>query len=68
MNKLGTILGFGVLAIALAVSPMPLVQTLQNPSRQVVIYPNLLIAIPLILVGVLLLVYGVTADGSPDSA
>ncbi|MGA2461816.1 MAG: hypothetical protein ABSF82_10380 [Candidatus Bathyarchaeia archaeon] len=67
MNKLGAVLGFIVLAIALVASPMPLVKTLQDPPRQVVIYPNLLFAVPLMLLGALLLLYGMTADTSADS-
>jgi peptidoglycan/LPS O-acetylase OafA/YrhL len=60
MNKLGIILGVLVLAIALAAAPMPLTTTLQNPPRSVTIYPNILFAVPLILLGVLLLLYGFT--------
>jgi hypothetical protein len=68
LNKPGAILGFIVLAVALAASPMPLIQTLQDPPRAVVIYPNLLFAVPLMLLGILLLLYGITANTSVDSA
>ena len=61
MNKLGILLGVIVLAVSLAAAPMPLVVNLQDPTRDVVIYPNLLFAIPLILLGALLLLYGATA-------
>lgn len=61
MNKLGTILGLVVLAAAFAAAPMPLSVTLQNPTRTATIYPNVLFAVPLILLGVLLLLYGSTA-------
>ncbi len=61
MNKLGVILGAVVLIVAFAAAPMPLTVTLQAPSRNVVIYPNLLFAVPAILLGALLLLYGATA-------
>ncbi len=54
----GTIL----LVIALGVSPIPLAITLSDPSREVVLYPNVLFAVPLILLSALLLLYGVTTD------
>jgi lysylphosphatidylglycerol synthetase-like protein (DUF2156 family) len=60
MSKLGLILGVVVLVIAGALAPMPLRVTLQNPTRYVVLYPNLLFAVPLLLLGVLLLLYGGT--------
>jgi hypothetical protein len=66
LNKLGIILGAVLLVVAFAVSPIPLVTTLQNPPRQVVIYPNLLLAVPLILLGVLLLLYGATTGTLTD--
>ena len=47
-----------VLAAAVAAAPMPLNVTLQNPMRVVTLYPNLLFAVPLLLLGVLLLLYG----------
>ncbi len=62
MNRLGLLLGVVVLAVVLVAAPIPLVVTLQNPTRDVTIYPNLLIAIPLILLAALLLLYGVTAQ------
>ena len=55
---MGTLL---VLA-AVGAAPMPLKTILRNPTRTVVIYPNVLFAIPLILLGSLLLLYGVTAE------
>jgi hypothetical protein len=61
VNKLGILLGFIVLVGALAAAPMPLMVELQNPARNVVIYPNLLFAVPLILLGVVLLLYGAAA-------
>ncbi|MFI5450144.1 MAG: hypothetical protein ACHQ03_10340 [Candidatus Bathyarchaeia archaeon] len=62
MNRLGLFLGAAVLAIALIAAPIPLVVTLQNPARNVTIYPNLLIAVPLLLLAVLLLLYGATGE------
>jgi hypothetical protein len=59
---LGTLLVFA----AVGAAPMPLETVLRNPTRTVVIYPNVLFAIPLILLGSLLLLYGVTA-GTSDS-
>ena len=61
VNKLGILLGFIVLAVALAAAPIPLMVELENPARNVVIYPNLLFAVPLILLGVVLLLYGAAA-------
>ncbi len=58
VNKLRILLGFIALVGALAAAPMPLMVELQNPARNVVIYPNLLFAVPLILLGVVLLLYG----------
>jgi hypothetical protein len=68
VNKLGILLGIVVLALSFALSPMPLLVSLQNPTRDVVIYPNVLFAVPLILLGALLLLYGVTAENSRDHA
>lgn len=62
MNKLGILLGAIVLAISFGLAPMPLTVNLQDPSRDVVLYPNLLFAVPLILLGALLLLYGATAE------
>ena len=62
MNRLGLFLGVIVLVVSLAAAPMPLTVTLQNPARGVVIYPNLLFAVPLLLLSVLLILYGVTAE------
>jgi len=58
MNRLGVILGLAVLAVAFAAAPMPLMVTLENPTQNVTIYPNLLFAVPLTLLGALLLLYG----------
>jgi len=60
-------LGIAVIAIVLATAPMPLVVTLANPSRTVTIYPNLLFAVPLTLLGVLLLLYGFVAGKDVQS-
>ena len=62
MDKLGLAFGFLVIVVALAAAPMPLAVTLSDPIREVVIYPNVLFAVPLILLGALLLLYGVTAE------
>jgi hypothetical protein len=64
MNKLGVLLGAVVLGLAFSAAPMPLKVVLQDPIRYVTIYPNLLFAVPLILLGVLLILYGVTANAS----
>jgi len=60
LNKFGILLGFIVLVVALAAAPMALMVELQNPVRNVIIYPNILFAVPLILLGALLLLYGAT--------
>ena len=60
LNRLAIIIGGVVLLLALGAAPMPLVTRFSAPTRSVVIYPNLLFAVPLILVGILLLLYGVT--------
>ena len=62
MNRLGLLLGVVVLAVVLVAAPIPLIVTLQNPTRDVTIYPNLLFAVPLILLAALLLLYGATAE------
>ncbi len=67
MNYLGLLLGIIAIAASLAAAPMPLTVTLQNPMRNVVIYPNFLFAVPLILLGVLLLLYGATAGSNENS-
>jgi len=64
--KLGILLGFIVLVVALAAAPMPLMVELQNPARNVLIYPNLLFAVPLILLGVVLLLYGAAAGNRKE--
>ncbi len=61
MSRLALLLGIVTLAIALGAAPMPLTTTFENPDRSVAIYPNLLFAVPLILLGVLLLLYGMTS-------
>jgi hypothetical protein len=66
VNKLGILLGFIVLVVALAAAPMPLMVELQNPVRNTVIYPNLLFAVPLILLGVVLLLYGAAAGNRKE--
>jgi uncharacterized membrane protein len=65
MSRLAIALGIVILVIAVAASPMPLSETLDN-SRHVVIYPNLLFAVPLVLLGVLLLLYGLTSKKQGD--
>jgi hypothetical protein len=60
MNKLAVILGTVVLAVAIWAAPMPLTMTLNEPVRNVTIYPNVLLVVPLILLGTLLLLYGIT--------
>jgi hypothetical protein len=62
MNKLGLMSGIILLIIALGVSPIPLAITLSDPTREVVLYPNVLFAVPLILLSALLVLYGVTTD------
>jgi len=58
------ILGVVILFVAVGAAPMPLETPLHNPTRSVVIYPNVLFAVPLILLGVLLLLYGATAKSA----
>ena len=65
MNRLAIALGIVVLVIAVAAAPMPLSETLDS-SRHVVIYPNLLFAVPLVLLGALLLLYGITSGKQGD--
>jgi hypothetical protein len=60
MNKLAAILGAAVLAVAFGTAPIPLTVSLNDPARYVIIYPNVLFAVPLILLGALLLLYGIT--------
>lgn len=67
MNRLGLFLGAAVLAVVLVAAPVPLVVTLQNPARNVTIYPNLLFAVPLILLAALLLLYGATAENRENT-
>ena len=62
LNKLGIILGVIILLIATGTAPMPYQTILQSPVRIVVLYPNLLFAVPLILLGILLLLYGITVE------
>jgi hypothetical protein len=62
MNKLALVLGAAVLIAALALAPMPLVQQLEGSTRYVTFYPNLLFAAPLILLGALLVLYGVAVN------
>lgn len=63
-NKLGIVLGIAVLAVVLTTAPIPLVVNLENPTQNVTIYPNLLFAVPLTLLGALLLLYGAVGDTS----
>ena len=67
MSRLAIILGVILLALALATAPMPMTVTLENPSRNVTIYPNTLFAIPLILLASLLLLYGITVKKTQDT-
>lgn len=62
LNKLIVVLGALVVLLALGVAPMPLQTVLHNSTRNVVIYPNVLFAIPLLLLGSLLILYGFTAE------
>ena len=66
MSKVAVILGIIVLITALGAAPMPLETTFSDPSRTIVIYPNLLFAVPLTLLGALLLLYGIIARKSTD--
>jgi hypothetical protein len=66
LNRLGLLLGVVVLAAALAAAPIPLMVKLPEMSREVAIFPNLLFAIPMILLGALLLLYGATASDSKN--
>jgi len=67
LSRLAIILGVILLALALDTAPMPLAVTLENPSRNVTIYPNTLFAIPLILLASLLLLYGITVKKLQDA-
>ena len=67
LTKLEILLGFAILAAALAAAPMPLTVNLPNTSRSVVIFPNLLFAVPMILLGALLMLYGATTGNSKGS-
>ena len=67
MSKLAIALGVILLAIAFGASPIPLEETLNGPTRSVTIYPNVLLAVPMILLGALLLLYGVTVNNKRDS-
>jgi hypothetical protein len=60
MNRLAVALGIAILVIAIGTAPMPLTLRLSDPVRNVSIYPNVLFAVPLILLGALLLLYGTT--------
>jgi hypothetical protein len=67
MNKLALVLGVIVLAIAIGSAPIPLKENVADPNRNVTIYPNVLFAVPLILLAALLTLYGVTVSGGGDS-
>jgi hypothetical protein len=60
MSKFAVILGVVVLAVLIAAAPMPLTITLENPTRSATIYPNVVFAVPLLLLGSLLLLCGIT--------
>ena len=62
MIKFVILLGALLVFVAVGVTPVPLETTLRSPTRTVVIYPNVLFAIPLILLGSLLLLYGLTGE------
>jgi len=62
MNKLGVVLGVLLFAVAAAAAPMPLNVSIPNPTRVVTIYPNLLFAVPLLLLATLLLLYGAVTN------
>jgi len=66
LTKLGILLGIVVVAAALAAAPMPLMVNLPNTSQGVVIFPNLLFAVPMMLLGALLLLYGATTGNSKE--
>jgi peptidoglycan/LPS O-acetylase OafA/YrhL len=66
LNRLGLLLGVVVLAAALAAAPMPLTVKLPDLSREVTIYPNVMFAAPMILLGALLLLYGATGGDSKN--
>jgi peptidoglycan/LPS O-acetylase OafA/YrhL len=68
MNRLAVTLGILVLAIAVGTAPMPLTLTLPDPASNVSIYPNVLFAVPLMLLGALLLLYGTTVDSQEDAS
>jgi hypothetical protein len=55
-------LGILLLLVAVGLAPMPLNITLENPTRMVTLYPNLLFAVPMLLLAVLLILYGVVGD------
>jgi uncharacterized membrane protein len=61
-NKLGLILGILALVVAFTAAPMPLTVSLANPTQNATIYPNLLFAVPLTLLGALLLLYGAVTE------
>jgi len=67
MSRLAVILGIIVLALAIGAAPMPLTITLENPTRNATIYPNVLFAVPLILLGSLLVLYGLTVKSQEDT-
>jgi peptidoglycan/LPS O-acetylase OafA/YrhL len=66
-NKLGLILGIVALAVAFGAAPMPLTMNLEGPTQNATIYPNLLFAIPLTLLGALLLLYGAVTESDQSS-
>jgi len=46
---------------------MPLTMNLEGPTQNATIYPNLLFAIPLTLLGALLLLYGAVTESDQSS-
>ena len=67
MNKLALGLGVIVLVIAIGLAPMPLNEELVDPTRNVTIYPSVLFDVPLILLGALLLLYGIIVSAQEDT-
>jgi hypothetical protein len=67
MNRTAVTLGIITLAIAVGTAPIPLTLTLYGPTRNVSIYPNMLFAVPLMLLAALLLLYGTTVSNQEDA-
>ena len=60
MNRFIVLLGIVVVAAGLATAPIPLTVNAPDLPSGATIYPNLLFAVPLLLLGALLLLYGLT--------